>query len=81
MTPEQVFSITGTIAMTGWVILAMAPRCWPLLNALPRLILPAILGLFYAAYIFAFFAVSGGGYGSLAEVRQLFTVDELLLAG
>lgn len=81
MTPEQVFSITGTIAMTGWVILAMAPRRWPLLNALPRLILPAILGLFYAAYIFAFFAVSGGGYGSLAEVRQLFTVDELLLAG
>ncbi len=81
MTPEQVFSITGSIAMTGWVILALAPRRWPLLNALPRLILPTILGLFYAAYIFAFFAVSGGGYGTLAEVRQLFTLDELLLAG
>ncbi len=81
MTPEHVFSITGSIAMTGWVILALAPRRWPLLNALPRLILPAILGLFYAAYIFAFFAVSGGGYGTLAEVRQLFTLDELLLAG
>ena len=55
MTLDQVFSITGTIAMAGWVILAVAPRRWPLLNALPRLVLPAVLSLFYAAYIFAFF--------------------------
>lgn len=81
MALDQVFSISGTLAMTGWVILAIAPRRWPLLNALPRLVLPAILSLFYAAYIFPFFALSGGGYDSLADVRQLFTVDELLLAG
>ena len=81
MTLDQVFSITGTIAMAGWVILAVAPRRWPLLNSLPRLVLPAVLSLFYAAYIFAFFAESGGGYDSLADVRQLFTLDELLLAG
>ncbi|MEM9393380.1 MAG: ABA4-like family protein [Pseudomonadota bacterium] len=81
MTLDQVFSATGTIAMIGWVILAVAPRRWPFLNALPRLIIPATLGLVYSAYIFAFFTLSGGGYGSLSEVRQLFTVDELLLAG
>lgn len=61
--------------------MAIAPRRWAWLNALPRLVLPSILGLVYAAYILAFFADSGGGYGSLAEVRQLFTLDELLLAG
>lgn len=81
MTLDQVFSVSGTIAMSGWIILAIAPRRWPWLNAVPRIILPSALSLFYAAYIFPYFSASGGGYGSLLEVRQLFTLDELLLAG
>ena len=78
---EQVFSLSGSLAMLGWLVLILAPRRWPLLNAVPGLVVPLILSVFYAAYILAFFASSGGGYGTLAEVRQLFTLDELLLAG
>lgn len=78
---EQVFSISGSLAMAGWVVLAFGPRRWNWLNALPRYVIPILLSLIYAGYILAYFADSGGGYGSLAEVRQLFTLDELLLAG
>lgn len=81
MKPDQVFSVTGSIAMTGWIVLAFGPRRWPALNAVPLLVIPSVLGGVYAAYIFAYFDASGGGYGTLSEVRQLFTLDELLLAG
>ena len=81
MSLEQVFVLAGNIAMTGWVVLAFGPRSWPWLNAIPRIVVPLVLSIINAAYIFPFFAASGGGYGTLAEVRQLFTLDELLLAG
>ncbi|MEM1361126.1 MAG: abscisic acid-deficient protein Aba4 family protein, partial [Pseudomonadota bacterium] len=40
-----------------------------------------ILSVLYTGFILAYFGRSDGGYGSLAEVRQLFTTDQLLLAG
>lgn len=81
MSLEQIFSISGSLAMVGWVVLIFAPRRWLWLNALPRLVVPLILSVFYAGFILAYFGRSEGGYGSLAEVRELFTVDQLLLAG
>lgn len=81
MSLEQVFMLAGNLAMVGWVILAFGPRHWPWLNAIPRIIVPAALAMIYAAYILPFFSSSGGGYDTLATVRQLFTVPELLLAG
>lgn len=81
MSPEQVFALAGNVAMAGWIVLAFGPRGWRWLNTVPRVIAPLILAVIYAAYILPLFAASGGGYGSLEAVRQLFTVDELLLAG
>lgn len=81
MTPEELFSIAGTLAMTGWAILVFAPRRWAWLNAIPLLVLPALLSALYAALVLQHFGAAGGGYGSLAEVRQLLSGDWLLLAG
>ncbi|MEM8570063.1 MAG: ABA4-like family protein [Pseudomonadota bacterium] len=81
MSLEQIFSLSGTLAMAGWIVLVFAPRRWAWVNAVPRLAVPLALSVLYAGFILAYFAESGGGYGSLAEVRQLFTMDELLLAG
>ncbi|WP_305988195.1 ABA4-like family protein [Roseibium sp. MMSF_3544] len=81
MTLEQVFSASGTLAMIGWVVLIFAPRRWAWLNLVPQIVVPLALSVLYAGFILAYFADSGGGYGSLAEVRQLFSLDELLLAG
>lgn len=81
MVPEQIFGMTGTPAMLGWAILIFAPRRFALLNAVPQIVIPLGLSLLYAVLVLRFFAEPGGGFGSLADVRQLFTSDWTLLAG
>ncbi len=84
MTPEDIFAIANTAALPGWAILILAPRRWPLLNAVPALILPGALSLGYAAMVLTHFAnaaAAGGGYGTLAQVAILFGDDWALLAG
>lgn len=81
MTPEQVFGLTGPPVLLGWAILVFGPRRFAWLNAVPRLLIPLGLSLLYAVLVLRFFAEPGGGYGSLAAVRQLFTSDWVLLAG
>lgn len=68
--------------MIGWAILIFLPRLWPWLVAIPRFVIPLGLSLLYAGLVMIhFFTAEGGGFGSLAEVRALFTVEEALLAG
>ncbi|MEM1142797.1 MAG: ABA4-like family protein [Pseudomonadota bacterium] len=81
MTSEQVFSLSGGLAMAGWILLAFGPRNLRWLKGLIRCAIPLVLSTVYAAYLFPHFSESGGGYQSLADVRQLFSFDELLLAG
>lgn len=81
VTPEEVFGLTGTPAMLGWLILILAPRRFPLLNAVPQLIIPLGLSFVYGVLVLRFFVEPGGGFASLAEVRQLFSSDWVLLAG
>jgi len=81
MTPEQVFSLCGTAAMAGWVLLIFAPRRVALLNAVPLWIIPAGLSAVYAALVLSRFSGIGGGFDSLASVAVLFESDWALLAG
>jgi hypothetical protein len=82
LTPDQWFGWAGQAAMIGWLILIFLPRRWPLLLTLPRFIIPLGLSLLYAGLVMVhFFSAEGGGFGSLAEVRALFSVEEALLAG
>jgi hypothetical protein len=81
VTPEQVFGMTGMPVMFGWAILILGPRRFAWLNAVPQLIIPLGLSVLYAVLVLRYFAEPGGGFGSLAEVRQLFTSDWTLLAG
>jgi hypothetical protein len=80
-TPESVFEIVGLFAVIGWAILIFAPRRFPVLNAVPQVVIPLGLSAVYAALALRHFATPDGGFGSLAEVRQLFTDDWVLLAG
>ena len=84
MTPEDLFGLASAAVLPGWAILILAPRRWPLLNAVPALILPGALSLLYAGVALAHFSTAmaaGGGYGSLAQVAALFDNDWALLAG
>ena len=82
MQPETVFSLANAAVLPAWAILIFAPRGrWPALDAVPRLVVPLLLAVLYAVFILAHFAESGGGYGSIAEVRRLFASDGVLVAG
>lgn len=81
MSLEQIFSLSGSLALIGWIMLCFGPRRWSGINAIPRFGIPLALSFIYAAFILAYFSQSGGGYGSLADVRRLLSMDELLLAG
>lgn len=81
MTPEDVFGMSGTPAVLGWAILILGPRRFAWLNAIPQLVIPLGLSALYAILVLRFFAEPGGGFDSLAGVRQLFTSDWTLLAG
>jgi hypothetical protein len=78
---SQLFSASGSLAMFGWLVLLLAPRGWTVLGWMPRLVVPGAIAVLYTALMGAHFAASGGGYGSIAEVRQLFTSDPVLVAG
>ncbi|MCQ2004666.1 ABA4-like family protein [Rhizobium sp. NRK18] len=81
MSFDMVFSAASTLAMCGWLALVLLPR-WPALIAFLRYAVIGILALAYATLILVyFFRIQGGGFGSIAEVRTLFSSDAILLAG
>ena len=80
--PEALFSAAGALATSGWAALALSPTrtAWALpARRYAGRVVPLLLALVYAALIVRHWGP--GGYGSLAEVRALFDVPQLLLAG
>lgn len=81
MSCDTVFSAASMLALYGWVALVVLPR-WPALIAFLRYGAVGLLAVTYAALIFThFFRIDGGGFGSIAEVRALFSNDAVLVAG
>lgn len=81
MPPDLLFQAANASAMAGWAVLVLAPRRLAWLDAVPRWVVPVGLSALYAGLMLAHFAEAGGGYGSIAEVRQLFASDAVLVAG
>lgn len=82
MTADDLFGLASAAVLPGWLILIFAPRArWVLLDLVPALILPLGLSALYAGLILTHFGASGGGFGSIAGVRQLFASDYGLVAG
>jgi Domain of unknown function (DUF4281) len=81
MTYESIFSIASGAAALAWVCLIFLPR-WKQIETIIFLGLIPALAFAYSALVFVhFYGVEGGGFGSIAEVRQLFSRDPVLLAG
>jgi len=82
-TLETIFSICGMLAMLGWLGLVLLPGQKLVVEVVARLVIPALIGVVYITLMLANMssAPDGGGFGSLAEVKTLFTVDALLLGG
>ena len=80
---ETLFSLCGAMAMLGWAALALLPGQKLVVEVIARLVIPALIGLVYITVMVTHMGDSpeGGGFGSLAEVKTLFTVDALILGG
>jgi hypothetical protein len=76
-TPDALFGAANGLAMFGWIALAVSPARarW-----FAGRVVPLLLAVAYVV-LFARNGMADGGYGSLAEVRRLFAVPELLTAG
>ena len=67
---EPTFSAASALVLPGWAILILAPRGRAWLDAIPALAIPVALSGLYAVLILTgLSSATGGGFGSLAEVR------------
>jgi len=82
MTPSDVFSIVGMLAMPMWLLLILLPKWKGTRFLIDYKVIPIVLSLVYAIYIFQ--AVQAGGgmdFSSLDSVMELFTKEKAVLAG
>lgn len=79
--PESLFSLASYLSLPGWLLLILAPRWRWSARLIGPVILPIILSALYVAALALHLPHAEGGFGSLAEVRALFSEDWILLAG
>lgn len=81
MTNDQLFSMVSMMALCGWLLLVIAPY-WRLTE---KIVLGGIITMLSLLYVYLIATHIGeapdGGFGSLAEVANLFQNQSLLLAG
>ena len=78
---EALFSAANLLALASWAALTALPR-WPALLTTLRTIVIGIFLIGYGALVMVFFfRVEGGGFGSLAQVQNLFAAQPVALAG
>ncbi|MEL6916842.1 MAG: ABA4-like family protein [Bacteroidota bacterium] len=82
MTPAEVFSLANLTAMPMWVLMILFPN-WKVTRFLIDFkIIPLLLAIVYAIYIFLAIRTGGGmDFGSLGSVMALFTQENAVLAG
>jgi len=82
MSVSEVFSISNLIAMPMWLLMIFLPK-WKVTRFLVDFkIIPLVLALIYAFYIFN--TMKSGpemDFGSLESVMTLFTAENAVLAG
>jgi len=81
MNLELIFSLAGLLSMLGWLILLASPKIPTWSDKIAGLIIPICLSLGYMVLLVLSIPSEGGGFGSLAEVAELFSHEESLLAG
>jgi hypothetical protein len=81
MTAEQIFQVSNFLAAAGWLILIAGWRVRRVALRLTGVIVPLMFAVLYTWLIVAHWGTRTGGFGTITEVRSLFSNDWLLLAG
>ena len=78
MSDAQLFQYANTTALVSWIALVLQPkRVAPLL----RFVIPAAFAVLYIWALTSAPKNPDGGFGSLAQVKGLFSQDRAVLAG
>jgi len=78
MSDAQLFQYANTVALLSWIVLVVRPRrTAPIL----RFAVPLAMSALYIWALSTAPANPDGGFGSLAQVKALFTQDRAILAG
>jgi len=78
MSSEQLFQFANTSALVCWIALVFQPRR---VAPLGRFIVPGFMAVLYIWALATAPANPDGGFGSLTQVKALFTQDRAVLAG
>ena len=78
MSDAQLFQIANTTALVCWIALIVQPRR---VAPLARFVVPGLMAVLYIWALAAAPPNPDGGFGSLAQVKALFTEDRAVLAG
>lgn len=78
---ELIFSLAGLLAMSGWVTLLFSPLIPHWSDQIAGLIIPGALSIGYLVILLFFPTQNSGGFGSFADVTQLFSSPEALMGG
>jgi hypothetical protein len=83
VSPDVLFGHAGTLALAGWVVLALgiALRAPLLRDGIAGLVIPLMLSTLYTALVAIHWWSAEGGYGGLDQVAALFRSEGMLLAG
>jgi hypothetical protein len=81
MTAEQLFSLTNSLALLGWLLLVFAGRARWAASLVLGVVLPLLLAVVYTGLLVGHWGESGGNFQTLAGVSTLFENHWLLLAG
>ena len=81
MNADTIFSLSGMLALAGWLSLLASPFVPRLADRIAGLAVPALLAVAYTGLVLAFWSSAKGGFDSLDNVAALFQTRELLLAG
>jgi hypothetical protein len=78
MTEAQLFQFASTTALLSWIALVLQPKR---VAPVPRFAVPAAMALLYIWALTTAPTNPDGGFGTLAQVKSLFTADRAILAG
>lgn len=81
MTQETIFSIANSLALAGWIILAVFPRANWANSTVAARIIPLTLAAMYIAILILHGKEGRGSFNTLAGVVQLFENPWGVLAG
>ena len=81
MSPDPLFRASNGIALLGWLALVLAGRRKFTASMICKFVIPGLLSVLYLGILLTHWAGHRGGFGSVAEVQQLFTDPWLVTAG